>query len=79
MGSMRRKYRAETFNMILMVGGVFAALFYLRSRGIDEAASRRMLIEAFATDAIEASVPASELRMQLRRRLGVWLEQSGSS
>jgi len=56
-----------------------AALFYLRSRGIDEVASRRMLIEAFATEAIEASVPVSELRMHVRRRLGVWLEQSGSS
>jgi Fe-S cluster assembly protein SufD len=56
-----------------------AALFYLRSRGIDEAAARRMLIEAFATDAIEAAVPAGELRVHLRRRLGVWLEQSGSA
>jgi len=56
-----------------------AALFYLRSRGIDEAAARRMLIEAFATDAIESAVSVAELRMHLRRRLGVWLEQSGSA
>jgi len=56
-----------------------AVLFYLRSRGIDEAAARRMLIEAFATDAIETSVPVGELRAHLRRRVGVWLEQSGSS
>ena len=56
-----------------------AALFYLRSRGIDEAAARRMLIEAFATDAIESAVPAGELRVHLRRRLSAWLEQSGSA
>ena len=54
------------------------ALFYLRSRGIDEAAARRMLIEAFATDAIEAAVSVGELRVHLRRRLGLWLERSGS-
>ncbi|MGH7124411.1 MAG: Fe-S cluster assembly protein SufD [Stellaceae bacterium] len=56
-----------------------AALFYLRSRGIDEAAARGMLIEAFATDAIETAVPVGELRVHLRRRLGAWLEQNGSS
>ncbi|HXP77437.1 MAG TPA: Fe-S cluster assembly protein SufD [Stellaceae bacterium] len=56
-----------------------AALFYLRSRGIDEVAARRMLIEAFAADAIEGAVPVGELRVHLRRRLGVWLEQRGSS
>ena len=56
-----------------------AALFYLRSRGIDEAAARRMLIEAFATDAIETAVSIGELRAHLRRRLGIWLEQSGSA
>ena len=54
-------------------------LFYLRSRGIDEAAARRMLIEAFATDAIEATVSVGDLAAHLRRRLGVWLEQSGSA
>ena len=56
-----------------------AALFYLRSRGIDEAAARRLLIEAFATDAIEAAVSVGDLAAHLRRRLGVWLEQSGSA
>ncbi|HKX07940.1 MAG TPA: Fe-S cluster assembly protein SufD [Stellaceae bacterium] len=56
-----------------------AALFYLRSRGIDEAAARRMLIEAFATDAIETAVSVGELRAHLCRRLGIWLEQSGSA
>jgi Fe-S cluster assembly protein SufD len=55
-----------------------AALFYLRSRGIDEAAARRMLIEAFAADAIEGAVAAGELRVHLRRRLAAWLEQRGS-
>ncbi len=56
-----------------------AALFYLRSRGIDETAARRLLIEAFATDAIEAAVSMGDLAAHLRRRLGVWLEQSGSA
>jgi Fe-S cluster assembly protein SufD len=56
-----------------------AALFYLRSRGIDETAARRLLIEAFATDAIEAAVSVGDLAAHLRRRLGVWLEQSGSA
>lgn len=53
-----------------------ASLFYLQSRGIDEVAARRMLIEAFATDAIETAVPVGELRVHLRRRLGAWLEGS---
>jgi Fe-S cluster assembly protein SufD len=56
-----------------------AALFYLCSRGIDETAARRLLIEAFATDAIEATVSVGDLAAHLRRRLGVWLEQSGSA
>ncbi|HKF71148.1 MAG TPA: SufD family Fe-S cluster assembly protein, partial [Stellaceae bacterium] len=56
-----------------------AALFYLISRGIDELAARRMLIEAFAIDAIETAVPSEALRLHLRRRLGAWLEQSGSA
>jgi Fe-S cluster assembly protein SufD len=55
-----------------------AALFYLRSRGIDNEAARRMLIEAFAVDAIEGAVPAGAIRDHLRRRLGAWLEQRGS-
>ncbi|MGE5200796.1 MAG: Fe-S cluster assembly protein SufD [Acidobacteriota bacterium] len=55
-----------------------AALFYLRSRGIDAEAARRMLIEAFAVDAIEGAVPAGAIRDHLRRRLGAWLEQRGS-
>ena len=55
-----------------------AALFYLCSRGIDDATARRMLIEAFAVDAIEGAVPAGAIRDHLRRRLGAWLEQRGS-
>lgn len=55
-----------------------AALFYLRSRGIDEATARGMLIEAFAADAVDGAVPAGPIRDHLRRRLGVWLEQRGS-
>ncbi|HMK69062.1 MAG TPA: Fe-S cluster assembly protein SufD [Stellaceae bacterium] len=54
------------------------AVFYLRSRGIDEAAARSMLIEAFAVDAIEGAVVAGPIRELLRRRVGAWLEQSGS-
>jgi len=56
-----------------------AALFYLRSRGIDDVAARRMLIEAFATDAIDSAVSVGKLRVHLRRRLTAWLEKSGSS
>ena len=56
-----------------------ASLFYLCSRGIDEGAARRMLIEAFVTDAIETAISVDELRAHLRRRLGIWLEQSGSA
>jgi len=54
------------------------AMFYLLSRGIDEATSRRMLVEAFAADGIESSVPAGLLRVHLRRRLDAWLEKRGS-
>ena len=54
------------------------ALFYLRARGIDEAAARAMLIEAFAVDAIEGAVAAGPMRDHLWRRVGAWLEQSGS-
>jgi len=55
-----------------------AALFYLRSRGIDETTARGMLIEAFAADAVDGAVPAGPIRDHLRRRLGAWLEQRGS-
>ncbi len=49
-----------------------AALFYLRSRGIGEAEARRLLIEAFAAEAI-ASVDAAALRDHLTTHLQRWL------
>src|SRR5262249_27793282 len=52
------------------------ALFYLRSRGIDEAAARRMLIEAFAADALDL-VAEESVRALLRRHLDTWLEKGG--
>lgn len=54
------------------------ALFYLRARGIGEAEARRMLIEAFAVDAIEGAVAAGVVRVHLRRRLEAWLAKRGS-
>jgi Fe-S cluster assembly protein SufD len=51
------------------------ALFYLRARGIDEAEARRLLIEAFALDALDAVTDAS-LRAHLQAQLQRWLEGS---
>jgi Fe-S cluster assembly protein SufD len=48
------------------------ALFYLRARGIDEASARRMLIEAFAADALDL-VTETSVRDYLRRHLDRWL------
>ena len=45
-----------------------AALFYLRSRGLDEETARRMLIEAFAAEIVATAEPR-ELRAYLTRRL----------
>ena len=49
-----------------------AALFYLRTRGIAEGEARRMLIEAFAADALERVEPAA-LRAYLAHHLQSWL------
>jgi Fe-S cluster assembly protein SufD len=49
-----------------------AALFYLRTRGIAEGEARRMLIEAFAADALERVEPAA-LRTYLTHHLQAWL------
>jgi Fe-S cluster assembly protein SufD len=49
-----------------------SAVFYLRARGIEEAEARRMLIEAFALDALDAIADEAlraYLQAQLRRRL----------
>jgi Fe-S cluster assembly protein SufD len=48
------------------------AMFYLRARGIPEAEARRMLIEAFAAEAIELVEDAS-VQTYLRRHLDNWL------
>ena len=55
-----------------------AALFYLRSRGLPEGEARRLLVEAFAVDAIEGAVEAGALREHLRDHLARWLERRGS-
>ncbi len=49
-----------------------AALFYLRTRGIAEGEARRMLIEAFAADALERVEPTA-LRAYLAHHLQAWL------
>jgi Fe-S cluster assembly protein SufD len=48
------------------------ALFYLRTRGIDEVSARRMLIEAFAAEALDL-VADETVRSYLRRHLDRWL------
>jgi Fe-S cluster assembly protein SufD len=49
-----------------------AAMFYLVSRGLREAEARRMLIEAFAADAIDL-VADGDAKAYLRRHLDRWL------
>jgi Fe-S cluster assembly protein SufD len=51
------------------------AMFYLRARGIPEAQARRMLIEAFAADALEL-VEDAPVQAYLRRHLDIWLANS---
>lgn len=53
-----------------------AALFYLRARGITASEARRMLIEAFVQDAIDA-VAEPELRAHLGGHLARWLARQG--
>ena len=48
------------------------ALFYLRARGIPETEARRLLIEAFAADALDGMSDAA-LRAHLAVHLGRWL------
>ena len=55
-----------------------AALFYLRSRGLDEQAARRMLIEAFAAEIVATAEPR-ELRAYLTRRLRRELAKTGTA
>lgn len=49
------------------------AMFYLRSRGIDASAARRMLIRAFADEMVER-VPCAELRADLEARIASRLD-----
>ncbi|TVR99724.1 MAG: Fe-S cluster assembly protein SufD [Rhodospirillales bacterium] len=50
------------------------ALFFLRSRGLDETTARRLLIEAFLSDALdEISLPA--LRGRLTERIEGWMRE----
>lgn len=50
------------------------AIFYLRSRGIDEPTARQLLISAFLDDAFE-TVPHEAARDDLRRLAASWFER----
>ncbi len=52
------------------------ALFYLRARGIPEDEARRLLIEAFAADALDG-VSDAGLKAHLAVHLGRWLAREG--
>ncbi len=52
------------------------ALFYLRSRGIDEGTARRLLIEAFVADALE-EVSWLPMRALLGQRIEAWMRAEG--
>jgi Fe-S cluster assembly protein SufD len=52
------------------------ALFYLRARGIDQAAARRMLVEAFVAEAVE-NIPDVAIRAAFERRIGNWMAAEG--
>lgn len=52
------------------------SIFYLRSRGLDEAAARALLIHAFAAEMIQR-VGAVSLRAELERTLAAWLSATG--
>jgi Fe-S cluster assembly protein SufD len=49
------------------------ALFYLRSRGIDEDAARGLLVRAFLAEAIEA-IPVEPVREEFIEAVAAWLE-----
>lgn len=52
------------------------ALFYLRSRGVDEATARRLLIEAFVADAFE-EVSWLPMRARLGENVAAWMRPEG--
>jgi Fe-S cluster assembly protein SufD len=49
------------------------AVFYLRSRGVDEATARNMLVRAFAAEMMEA-VADDAVRAHLEAALAAWLD-----
>jgi Fe-S cluster assembly protein SufD len=53
------------------------ALFYLETRGIPAAEARRMLIEAFATDAIDQIEDDTAMRGHLAAHVQRWLGRFG--
>ncbi|MEA1675940.1 Fe-S cluster assembly protein SufD [Nitrospirillum sp. BR 11163] len=55
-----------------------ASLFYLQARGIDPETARRMLVEAFAVDAIDAAGLSEPLADLARRHLRRWLDGGAS-
>jgi len=55
-----------------------SALFYLRARGIPAAEARRMLIEAFAFDALE-TVEDAVMREHLATHLRRWLNEGAGA
>ena len=50
------------------------AIFYLRSRGLDEELARRLLIEAFVADVVDG-VETAAVRSHLQRLVSGWLPQ----
>jgi len=53
------------------------ALFYLRSRGIDEETARRLLIGAFLSDVLER-ISLEPVREALVDRANIWFETAKS-
>ena len=53
-----------------------ASLFYLRSRGIPEAEARRLLVEAFLNEVIDA-VALAGMRLTLERNIARWMGGPG--
>ncbi len=51
-----------------------SALFYMRSRGVPEAAARALLIEAFLADAVPDWAPV-EVREEILARIKAWLSR----
>lgn len=51
-----------------------ASLFYLQARGIDAAASRQMLIRAFAADILDAATLGADIGGYMQAHLSAWLE-----